>query len=206
MRLLFDQERLRSQIALLHHVLVRQERREVEGVGPHLAVGVAVFRRQEAPPSGARVGPDFDRPALQIGEAVDPGAGMGDQHRGRFLEDRGDGDEGQMVAGELDRPAAGEVELLPPGQQELHVIELRPALGDGHVKTMPRVDAARLGLVEAAIFGLGLPVEAENHPLPRRRPSARRAAAAGARRRRRGGAYRGASAVSHDRRTASWSP
>jgi len=162
---LAHQERLAAQIALLHRPLVRQERRQVEGVGPDLRIRVAEPRPQEVPPARPAVGANHDRCAAQRLEAVVAGAWMRQQNGRVALEHRSDGHEGQVLTHEVQRQEAvgrqGEVE--PPGQQQLRLIHLRPALADADVQSVPGIDAGGLGLVVAAVFGFRSPIQAERH-------------------------------------------
>ncbi len=86
---------------------------------------------------------------------------MGDQHRGILLEDCRHRDEGHLLLDELDGLSAAEVELHAARHQQGHVIDLRAALLDRDVQPVTRIDAGGDRLVEAAIFGLGFPVQAE---------------------------------------------
>ena len=94
---------------------------------------------------------------------------MGDQHRGIFLEDCCYSDEGQLLLDELDGLPAAEIELHAGRHQQGHVIDLRAALFDRDVQAVARIDAGGDGLIEAAIFRLGFPVEAKGDVIGRER-------------------------------------
>ena len=167
----FDRERLARQIALLDRLGIGEERRDAEGIGPDLVVGVAEFALQKDPAADAGVGADHDRLALQRGEAVIALAGMGDQHRGVFLEDRRDRDHRDVLLHEIERDEGvrREVEVEPAGGEQLRVVDLRSALPQRHVEPVPPVDPGGDRLVIAAMLGLGLPIRAKADLVFRRR-------------------------------------
>jgi len=93
------------------------------------------------------------------------GAGMRQQDGRVALEHRGDGHEGQVLTHEVQcQKAVGrQVKVEPPGQQQLRLVHLRPALADADVQAVPGINASGLGLVVAAVFGLCPPIQAKGY-------------------------------------------
>ena len=165
--LLLDDERFAAEVALLDGVLIGEKRGGIEGVGADLCVRVAVFAGEKIPPAGAGGGTDHDGLAAELLEAVMAGAGVGDEDGGVALEHAGDGGEGQLFLGDVEAEecVAGDDEVEVAGHHKLGLIYLRPALADGDVQAVLGVEAGRDGLVVAAVFGLGEPIEAKAHPV-----------------------------------------
>ena len=84
---------------------------------------------------------------------------MGDQHCQIFLKNRRYREKRQVFLRKFDRPTAAQIKVEPAGRQQLHVIDLRPALLDRDVEAVLCINSGRDRLIKAAIFGLGLPVE-----------------------------------------------
>ena len=124
------EQRLAREIALLHRVLVGEERRDVEVVGADLVVAVAELGLEEEPPPDPRIAADHDRLALERGEAVVADALMRDQHGRVLLEHRRDRHHRDVLLGEVERDEGigGDVEIEPAGGQKLRLVDLRPAL------------------------------------------------------------------------------
>ena len=128
--------------ALLRKLLVGEERRHVEGVGPRLLVGEAELRLQERPVAGAPAGADQDRLALELLELVVADARMRDDDLRVLLEDRGDHQERQVLLGVIDaleRVRHDHVDA--PAEQELRGVLLRPAHAHVAVDAVLLVDA-----------------------------------------------------------------
>ncbi len=86
---------------------------------------------------------------------------MCDQHRGVFLKHRRNGHERQVLLHELDGATPAEVEVQATRHHQLHLVHLRPALANGHLQAVLRVQPGGESLVIAAVFRLGQPVEPE---------------------------------------------
>ena len=171
--LLLRLERLRGGVGLLHHVPVGEEGLQVEGVGPHLGVREGVFLLQPGPPRGHAGRGDEDRPVLDARQRRDVVVG---HHPLQVVLERGrHGDRGQALLDRLehlDVVAHDRVGLAR--EQELQAVDLGPAHTDLDVEAGLLVEAGGLGLVEAAVLGLGVPARQEDDLVRRpRRPGHR---------------------------------
>src|SRR5262249_18015307 len=172
----FDREWLARQIALLYCLRVGEERRNAEGVGPDLVVGVAKLALEKHPAADPRIGADHDRLALESGEAVISLTGMGDQHRRVLLEDCSDRDHRNVLTHEIERNEGvrREIEVQSACGEELRVIDLWSALPQAHIETVLPIDPRGDRLIIATMLGFGLPVRAKADLFLRRRAAAQR--------------------------------
>ena len=140
---------------------VQEEGLKIERVHARLAVSEAEALPEPGPELHVRGGSDQDRVALEVGDGVD--AVVRHQPLQVELERGRDGGDGQAVgdaAQHLDIVAHDDVGIA--GHEQLHGVHLRAAHADVHVEGRLLVQAGGLGLIEAAVLGLGEPTRQES--------------------------------------------
>ncbi|MFK4490089.1 hypothetical protein ABIA45_005167 [Bradyrhizobium sp. USDA 336] len=121
---------------------------------------------------------DEQRQRLEVLDLGDLGIRLRQHHLRILLENRGDGDDGNVVGDGVERHqrVRGHEEIDLAGDQQHPVVLVRAAGDDGDVEAVFLVGAVGDRLEEAAMLGLGDPVGAEGDLVER----------LGARRRKRG--------------------
>ncbi len=105
----------------------------------------------------------------QILKAVEPLPRMRHQDERILLEERGDGDDRDVLFDRvegLDHIGA-HVEVDPARRQQQPTIALRAALQNGDVEAIFRIGAVGHGLIEAAVLRLGPPIGGKSHVVER---------------------------------------
>ena len=165
---LFDRIGIAGQKALLHRPGIGDEGGGVVGIGPQLGVGEAIGRLQPDPEGlDPRLGHQ-EGAFGQVGDGVKRGVGMGHQDLRILLEEGGDGPDrragrDQVHGGEA---VGRHAQLHRARGQKLGHIRRRTALDDLDVQAPLLIGAGRQGLIEAAVIGLGPPVQGETQPHP----------------------------------------
>ena len=153
-------------VALLHRLLVGQERTHVENIGLEIFVLEAVLGLHPLPETELPVFADKRYRRLhQVTEFVITLPRMGEYGLRVFLENRGNHRRRHAVLDvvKTQQQVASHQEVDLAGRQQGAVIHLRPTLLDFHVQTHSLVSTVGQGLVETSMAGLGLPVGGKNH-------------------------------------------